>query len=211
MLGKKVLFTGIFTFVLVVILCGCVSTIPISTSINDFVVMGIKTNSSDHITFEYSSNIQDGVTKFYKKDKTGFDNGHNSYDSTESATFSKMITEYISSKFTHIEPNSGNSIKIILQDFWVEFYTNDPAGLQLLAIGNSTSIYKAVANIFVTIKKDGEEFTKTIQASSEEEHHISTSIYQQKEQWESVVAKAINNTNNKILMLLNSYLEELQL
>jgi hypothetical protein len=194
-----------------VVLAGCVSTVPMSSNINDFVMMGIKTNSSDHVTFTYLSNVQDGVSKFYKKDKAGFQEGYNSFNSTESATFSRMLTEYMTSKFVRIEPGADISIEIVLQDFWMELYTDDPAGFQLLMIGNSTTLYKATVNILVTVKNGDDEYKKIIQSSSEEELSISTNVYRQGEQWTTVVGRAINSANNKILMMLNSYLDELSL
>jgi hypothetical protein len=189
-------------------LLGCASTIPMSANLNDFVMFGIETNNAVTIMYDFSSQVTDGETKFYTKDKEKIDNGHTAAIITESATLKRMLANYMGAKFTTIVPNGSISIKIILQDFWLETYTENMAQALLFGVNNLNTMYTANIKVLVVITKDGQEHTKVLQTSSDDVQS-GQSIGQNS--WENVVGRVINDTNNKVLMLLNAYFEELQL
>jgi hypothetical protein len=70
------------------------------------------------------------------------------------------------------------------------------------------TVYRAHLKILVAITNDGQEYTKILQTSADETQS-GPSVGQNS--WENVTSRVINNANNKILMLLNAYFEELEL
>ena len=60
-------FFLLFTFIF---FTGCVSTIPLTSNINDLVLMSVKTNNKEMLSFEYNGKIEDFKTglKGYKSD-----------------------------------------------------------------------------------------------------------------------------------------------
>lgn len=210
------------------LLSGCVSlSLPLTSNINDLVLMGVKTNNKETLTFEYTSKVQDGIIKPYSKDKEKLWSDHPGFNHTESGTLKKMTTEFLASKFPGIiETNSYTeqvlkklpSLKISLEEFYIEQYCADSNGKQVMVAlfgGETNIILVAKIKVFVSITRGDKEISKLITATSEERYvagvgtGTSTSnIYRGSESIENTHAKNIGNANNKILMLLNNYLEE---
>ncbi len=202
-------------------LLGCASNLPISSSLNDFVMMGINVNSSDGVRFIYESKITDGSIKPYTKDKQGVVTSPSGYIHTESSTLEKMLNEYFENKFTKLNQGNNVVIKVILDDFWIEEYSPESTGKILLkAFAGGETIINCVAKVkvLVIVNKNGEEYRRIINASSED-HFVqgigtgtsTSNIYRGKESIEFIHARNINKANNKVIMMLNSYLEELGL
>jgi hypothetical protein len=112
------------------------------------------------------------------------------------------------SKFTKMNSAADVKIRIHLQDFWLEAYTDNMGQAILFGMSNLNTVYTANIKVLVTIIKDGEEFTKILQTSADDTQS-GQSVGQNS--WENVVGRIINNVNNKILMLLNAHFEELEL
>lgn len=218
---KKVVSTILMQVVLVVFACGCVSTLPLKSSISENAMIEIKTNSSEAIRFQYSSNISDGIIKPYTKDKEKEVSGHIGFNHSENSTLEKMLNEFMSSKFAQLADDGKIEIKIALVDFWIEQYSIDSNGKKVLValVGGETNIMCAAkAKIHVTTNLNGELQEKDISATSEEAYvagvgtGTSTSnIYRGKDSLENTHARNIDNANNKILIILNRYLEEIGL
>ena len=54
------------------------------------------------------------------------------YSHTESATFGKMVTEYLNNKFPNIQSNALTKVVVSLEDFTLENYAAESAGQQVL-------------------------------------------------------------------------------
>lgn len=203
-----------------IFLCSCASTIPLTSNINDFVMMGIKTNTNEKVDFTYSSKVQDGKVHAYTKDKAEEVSG-SGYNLSESSSLKSMLNEYMSNKFTNLGPGDSTKINVSLEDFYIEQYTEESTGAQVVtALFGGETNYTLVAKVKVllTINRNGKEFSKIITGTSEDKYvqgigtGTSTSnLYRGNDSLENIHAKNINKANNKVLMLLNAYFQELGL
>lgn len=202
-----------------IFIIGCVSNLPMTSSVNDFVMMGTKTNMSESVSFQYVSNIQDGLIKPYDRDKSKLVPGHLGFNHTESATLGRMLNEYMGNKFTNLSPDGETTIKATLQDFWIEEYSTDTGAQQALAAfagGEINRLCVARIKVLLTINRGGEETSKMISVTSEDNYvtgfgtGTSTSlVHRGKDSLEHTHARNLNKANNKVLMMINSYFEEL--
>jgi len=214
-------FQLILIAVFALFLVSCATNLPMTSSLNDFVMMGTKVNNSVSIEFVYESNIIDGLIKPFNKDKVTEIASHPGFNHTESSTLGRMLNEYFGNKFTRLNQGSDSKIKVVLKDFWIEQYSTDSQGMQLLAAfagGEINIMCIAKVKVLLAVNKNGEEFTKVISTSSEDSYvqgigtGTSTSnIYRGKNSVEHTHARNINKANNKIMMMINSYLEEIEL
>lgn len=197
---------GVFLFT------GCTQNIPMKSSINEFVLMNIKTSSQKGVKFNYSSNIYGTTLPLYGKDKKPFNTGGMTYVCDENNTLNSMISEYLQNKFLQIDDNASLGIDIKMDDFYVEYYCTDSGGtqaLQAFASGlsgspmNLTYMCTSKVALLITIYKDGNKINKRLTASSD----VMTSGNQTTE----VLGNSINQVNNKVLMLLNAFLAENEL
>jgi hypothetical protein len=56
---KKTFLIGSFFVFAIHVLIGCASTIPMSANLNDFVMLGIKTNNGVTVSYEFYSQVTD--------------------------------------------------------------------------------------------------------------------------------------------------------
>ena len=197
--GMVVAFCGLFV--------SCATSIPVSSNINDFVMMGIKTNRNEPVSLQLVSNIHDGEYVVLNKD--GKDSGAK-VSFIESSTLQHMIREYMTSKFSDLSEEGTTAIIITLQDFSYSFYTTEGTGMQVLrGLAGSTSgmpcIVSARISLSVEVNRNGTVETKNIISTAEQSFITGTAVYQKE------AADCVNSANNKALMLLNSYFEELQI
>ncbi|MBU0730255.1 MAG: hypothetical protein KKE17_03370 [Proteobacteria bacterium] len=213
---------SVLLIILVCCICGCVSSsLPLTSNLNDFVIMGINTNSADTITYDYQSKIVDGGLRPFSKDKGPSRSGQKGYNQSTSSTLGRMFKEYIENKFTRIDNTSNLRIQLTLDDFWLEEYRSSSAGKEAFAafFGGEVN-YMCVAKMHatLTVQKDGEQTVKKLSASSEDTYiqgygtGTQTSSYHRgTNSLQHVHARNINKINNKILMLINNQLAELKL
>jgi hypothetical protein len=189
-------------------LVGCATSIPVTSNINDFVVMGIKTNKNETVSLQIVSNIHDG--EYVVLNQKGEDSG-GKVSFTESTTLQTMIRNYMSSKFTTLSETGTTIITITLKDFSYSYYTTESGGMQVLrGLAGTTAgmpcIVSAKVSVTVDINRNGKEEMKNIIAAAEQTFVTGTAQVYQKE-----AADCVNSANNKVLMMLNSYFEELEL
>jgi len=210
-LASAVLALGIISI-------GCVSSIPLNSSLNDFVSMGTKVNSKADISFSYSSSVVDSVFKPYTKDKQAVNTSHPGFQMAPSATLKKMVTEYISNKFSKLSDSSTTKLSVGVKDFWIEQYSTDSKGAQVmvaLAGGETNLLCVAKVKVEVKMVKDSQEIVKILSPSSEANFvygvgtgTATSNVYQGQNSIENVHAKNINTLFNKVIMMMNSFLEE---
>jgi len=198
--GMVVAFCGLFV--------SCATSIPVSSNINDFVMMGIKTNRNEPVSLQLVSNIHDG--EYVILNKEGKDSGWK-VSFMESSTLQRMIKEYMTSKFSDLSEAGTTTISITLQDFSYSYYTTEGTGMQVLRglAGDASGmpcIVSARISVSVEVNRNGTVETKNIISTAEQSFVTGTAQVYQKE-----AADCVNSANNKVLMLLNSYLEELQI
>ncbi len=205
----------------ILLLSACASSIPTTTKMSDAIMMGIKTSPTKTVGYEYKSNVQDGTIKPCNKDTRDVQGGHPGYMHTESTTLDKMLRDYLSMKFTSVDPSSDPKIKVTLKDFWIEQYSTDSTGKQwLVALGGGEINILVVANLDLVYEfsKGGAPVTKVVRVSGDSTHvagmgtGTSTSnIHRGNQSIEFRVADAVNAANNKALAILNQFIESNQL
>jgi len=218
---KSILSLVVFISI-AILFCSCATTnLPITSTLNDFVMMGIKVNNSENVSFQYESNVVDGMMKPFDRDKVKELTSHPGFNHMESATFGRMLNEFMSNKFAKLSPSSEIKIKVLLKDFWIEQYLTDSAAKAIMVAlfgGEINMICVAKVKIQLEINRDAEELSKIITSTAEDTFvsgygtGTSTSnIYRGKNSIEHTHANNINKTNNKVIMMLNSYFEEIDL
>jgi hypothetical protein len=190
-------------------LIGCTTVIPVTSNINDFVMMGLKTNKQDSVVFEVVSNIQDGEITVAGKDGEGTTG---KVTVTEGSVLQRMVNEYMTAKFTKMSVDGDVKVKITLKDFNLQDYNTQSTGMQVLsafaggaAAVRQPRIITAKITAVLEITRGDQEETKNLIASAEENYVGQfTSEVSNK-----AVADCINSANNKILMQMNAFFEEI--
>ncbi|MEK6678997.1 MAG: hypothetical protein AABY39_06235 [Nitrospirota bacterium] len=219
MKGLKILTA--FFITIFFLASGCATPLVVSSNIKDAVLMGIKSNTKEKIAFEYKTKIQDGeITPNAKDQEKGaafLGSGFlaEKYSHTESATFGKMVTEYLNNKFLNIQSNALTKVVVSLEDFTLENYAAESAGQQVLTKLVLTSrttnfVFSAKVRVLVTVIRNNKEFTKIITGTSEETE-VSGGKGGRGFTPAQIHANNIYNANNKVLLLINSYFQELGL
>ena len=195
------------------LMIGCAQNLPMSSTLNDFILMGTKTNSSVNVSLNYQSNIPDGQMKAFTKDKVKELPGSNPFNHTEATTFKRMLEDYMFNKFSKYEMGNDVEVDVILQDFWIEQYVTDSGGVQAIQMldtllsgtaHRSNFIISAKLRIQITIHMNGEEHTKMITATSEGANYAYGAPM-------AAHGENVNKANNKAIMLINAYFEEIGL
>lgn len=199
------------------LITGCATSLPMTSSVNDFVMMGTKTNSKESIKYTFTSSVKDGEIK--AKNKDGSPNSGLAFTHTETSVLTRMLKEYMESKFTNIsQTDSDVSVEIALTKFDLSHYSADSGGKQFATsmFGGETSFLlgaKVIGNIIVN--KNGEKLEKKLVASAEDTFvngvgtgTSSSNLYKGKDSINHTHARNINKANNKFLMQVNSFLEE---
>lgn len=193
-------------FILITFLASaCATNIPVKSSMNDFVLMGLKTNRQVTVSYEVFSNIQDGKITVLREEGAG---ATGSVIINESAALKRMIDDYMFARFSKISDNSDIKIVITLQSFIVRDWSTESTGMVVLRAVVGSSAYsrmvsaRIVAAIDVTQR--GATETKTIIANSEETYIGEfTSPNGNK-----AFSDCVNSANNKLLMQLNAFFED---
>jgi hypothetical protein len=206
---KNILFT-----ILIIVLTGCVTPIPTTKSMNDFVMMSIKNNPNKQVNFRFSSVPSDGQIKVYQENKTSYGN---TYNHTIPSTVKNMLGDYMSYRFSPSSPNKVD-LSITLKDIQITYRPLDSGGKQVAVtlFGGELSYTYTTKLVFdVGLMVDGKDLSRTFVVSSEDTQiqgvgtGTSTSnFYRGKDSVQSLIGRSVDQTNNKFLMLLNNYLQE---
>jgi hypothetical protein len=199
-LGVAVVFCGLFI--------GCASTPPLTSNINDFVMMGIKTNKKDSVSLRLVSNISDGEYPVLKQ--TG-EPSSSKVKFMESTVLQKMIRDYMEAKFTNLSEAGAIVITVAINDFLFTSYTTEGAGMQTLRVlagdvRDMPMVVSAKVTGTVEVTRNGKTETKNIIATAED-NYITGRSSNSGTEW----ADCVGSANNKVLMLLNAYFEEIKL
>jgi len=202
------------------IFTGCASNLPLTPIINESIINGITVNTLDSIIFEYESKISDGLIKpfMYVEDNRsvkGFEGYKNSdhlgYYHSESATLRRMLKEYLSNKFSNLNTGSDMKIKVTFTDFQIEQRRRIRPVIAFIGVANVVCI--AEIEIFLTVIRGEEKLTKVLSVTSEE--RAKNVKFADFRSMDKPVLRAhginINRINNELLILINSYLEEIGL
>lgn len=198
---------------------GCVaSTLPLTSNVNESIMMGIKTSKIKSVSYEYQSNVADGIIKPCAKDTRDIQSSHPGYSHNESTVLDKMIRDYCSMKFGSIEDTANIKIKVSLKDFWLEQYSPDSTGKKFLAVlggGELNVVVTANLQLVYELSIDGNEPTRKIVKVVGDSTHVTgigtgtstSNLHRGRDSIEFRAAEAINAANSKALVMLNQLLE----
>jgi hypothetical protein len=178
---------------------GCAATLPITSTLNDFVLLGVTVNSDEEVKFSYDSQVVDGTTK------EGFKHA-------EATAFGVMIFDYMKNKFAKLTPDGTTLVRVTLRDFETTLKAIDSSGRQVAKFlfgGKTNYMLSAKVVIEVHIERNGTTTTKLLSGSSETTYSGEAS--KTNEKMAETYAKGTNEANNKVLMFLNAYFEEIGL
>jgi len=195
----------------------CIVTLPISSSVNDFVNMGTKINSKDAVSLNYSSKVQDGLIKPYRRDKLKLRSNHQGFKQNINSVFGRMLGEYMTNKFSKYNANTSTStpINISLEDFWIEQYAVDSPGGQVATVlfgGGINHMCVATVKVHISFFHDGQDYAKRFEASAEDIfiEDMETDNYNQgKDSIQNIHGRNVQRACNKVLMFMNNYFEEI--
>ncbi len=201
-----------------IIFVGCTTPLPVTSSLNDFVMMGTKANNSEEVSFTFKSMIKDSVIIPYTEGRVAPVQSHAGYTHTASAAFGRMLNDYMSSKFMKIAPNATVKLSLTLEDLWLEQYSTSSTGTMIAVAfvgGEIDMMCIAKVKLHVMLDQNGEIIEKIISTSAEDVFvsgvgtGTSTSnIHQGKNSIQHIHARNLNKAENKAIMMLNAFLEE---
>ena len=198
---KKVITTSVLSFFII----SCASTLVMDSSINEFLLMGIKTNSKDNVVFNFKSNVVDGKHIPFNKGKIPYTLEPWGFQHNESYTLNRMTQEYLSMRFLNLGKSGEVVINLTLNDFWVEQWSLGSVGEQLI-FGESKFEVEAHIDASITVTKDGKTETKIIKTSHSEQTNDRVGPM-----WQKGISVCLNKVNNKLLMAMSQFLETLEL
>lgn len=187
--------------------CAITSVIPTTTKINEPVVLGIKPSSLGPVSFHYSSGIKDGFIQTSMKDSRIPFSKNVSYAHTENTTLSKMLNEYASMKFAQLQGGADTKLNVTLKDFWIEQYTPEGStspGTAMMFGLDFTVVIAVHMDLNFEITKDGATTSKNVRVTTDNTQTVNMRSGQT---IESMLAKAINDANNKAIVALNQFVE----
>lgn len=200
----------IIFLVAVFLISGCTFSVKIAmkSSLNDFLVMSIKTNSKLPVSYQYRSNVRDGETVARDPDFK-----HVRMIHTESTSFMRMLDEYMNNKFVKIHRAAETKIMINLADFYLDRKLVESKGLAtmqtLVGAEQKQQIYVYV-KISVQVIYKGKEHVKNISVSEEDSYVASRATRGRRDAFQFIYGELINKANNKALMVLNRFSKKLE-
>ena len=182
----------------------CSQNISVKPSINDNVLMGITTSSHRGLNFTYSSLLPDNKIPIYRQNKSALTNNRN-YTCDQSGTLQRTLNQYLSNKYHELSTDADLKMQVTLTDFYMEHYTTSSAGIQAISIlVDDDSIVNYMVSAFVTVEVSLEHEGQKVQRSFSASADVSTDYDHEV----AAFSDAINQANNRILMLLNAFLTE---
>ncbi len=203
-----------------ILLSACATTVPISSRMNDAIMMNIKQGATKVVAFEFDPRILDGELQPVGKDSREAPPMSPTFSHTESTTLNKMLKDYLGLKFASVNPDASAKLKVTLNDFWIEQYNTTGTGKQFMVamVGGEMNI-AIVAHLTLTFEysNGGAPITKNLMIEADSMHvqgvgtYSGTSAYHRgRDSIEFRVAEAIDGANNKAIAMLNSFLDSIQ-
>jgi len=178
---------------------GCAQVVSTNLTIDDSILMGTKTNSKDAIQYSISSQLPADHTV-----KMG------SYKATTNANivFNHMVNEYLQSKFVNF--SSGDLvIEVELNKVDIHQEMSKSASNIIMGLSKYGGEASAICEVtcMVTVKRGGKDIgTKKIIVSSQENYNTSYG----ESMWK-IYGDLMNKSFNKVLMIMNSFLESIDI
>lgn len=204
----------LFYVLLIVAVSSCATPIPTTISMNDFVMMSLKTNPNKQVVFEFNSIPTDGEIKVYQENR---ESNSRTYNHTIPSTVRNMLGDFMSYRFSTTASESVN-LGVTLRNIEITFRPLDSGGKQVAValFGGELSYTYTTKLVFdLSLLVDGKDLSRSFAVSSEDTQiqgvgtGTSTSnFYRGKDSVESLIGRSVDQTNNKFLMLLNNYLLE---
>jgi|TARA_B100002003_G_C13945169_1_gene458513 hypothetical protein len=176
----------------------CAQVVATNSTINDFVMMGVKTNSKANVNYTFKSDLADDHFVLMGSLKA---------TTNANITFKGMLDEYMSSKFLNLS-GQDYAIEITLMECDISQKMDTGAGNMLMAMssyGGEASVISKT-KVSVTIKGNGVDEVKIISSSAEENYNTVDNVGMNR-----IYGNVMNKSYNKVLAVLNGFFESLDI
>jgi len=191
---KNTLILGLSFF----LINSCAQVVSTNSTINDFVMMGVKTNSKVNVNYNFKSDLSD--EHFVKM-------GSLKATTNANSTFKGMLDEYMGSKFLNLS-GEDYTIEVILKECDISQKMDTGAGNILMAMSSSGAEASVISKtkVLVSIKGNGVDEVKMINVSAEQNYNTVNN-----EGMNRIYGNVMNKSYNKVLAQLNAFIESLEI
>jgi hypothetical protein len=182
----------------ILLLSSCAQVVSTNSTINDLVMMSVKTNSKVGISYSFNSDLPNEHTVMMGSLKA---------TTNANVTLKGMIDEFIGSKFLNTS-GADYSISITLKDCDISQKMDNSASNTLMALSSYGAEASVVSKtkVLVTIKGNGKDELKMINVSAEENYNTVDNIGMNR-----IYGNVMNKSFNKVLAQINGFIESLEI
>ena len=182
----------------ILLLSSCAQVVSTNSTINDLVMMSVKTNSKVGISYSFNSDLPNEHTVMMGSLKA---------TTNANVTLKGMIDEFMVSKFLNTS-GKDYSISIVLKDCDISQKMDNSASNALMALSSYGAEASVVSKtkVLVTIKGNGKDELKMVNASAEENYNTVDNIGMNR-----IYGNVMNKSFNKVLAQINGFIESLDL
>lgn len=204
--------------------CAVTTTVPISSTMSDHVLFGIKTNRQDTVSYKFASNIQDGEMTLLRHE--GSENSAGTVVMHQSSVLKNMIGDYMAVKFSRVSGGSDAEITFTLKDFTVRDVKAIDAHRASVKITAAMNINRAGAEqetkTFI-VASERRYIAQSYQPNymvphssppSESERAALERLYRKRDTSPSrrdALSYCVHDANNKLLLQMNSFFDEINM
>ena len=200
---------------------GCTTIVPVSATIGDSVYLRLQANKREAVAIHVVSHIRDGEVAVMNERST---KRTGKIRVNQGTALRFMLSDYMTIRFPNISQNANAHIRIILKDFSVRDWDTTPTSVK--AIGFAVNVLRVMRDKdtidlvdearMVSVRltgtmeytaPDGTTTTRPLVVTTEGAYADSfasgTSV--------ATLSRVINDANNRLLMQLNIYFDELKI
>jgi hypothetical protein len=191
---KNTLILGLSLF----LFNSCAQVVSTNSTINDFVMMGVKTNSKVNVNYNFKSDLLNEHFVMMGSLKA---------TTNANSTFKGMLDEYMSSKFLNLS-GEDYTIEVTLKECDISQKMDTGAGNILMAMSSSGAEASVISKtkVLVSIKGNGVDEVKMINVSAEQNYNTVDN-----EGMNRIYGNVMNKSYNKVLAQLNAFIESLEI
>ena len=191
---KNTLILGLSLF----LINSCAQVVSTNSTINDFVMMGVKTNSKVNVNYNFKSDLSNEHFVMMGSLKA---------TTNANTTFKGMLDEFMGSKFLNLSGEDYTFV-VTLKECDISQKMDNSAGNVLMAIssyGGEASVISKT-KVLVSIKGNGVDEVKMINVSAEQNYNTVNN-----EGMNRIYGNVMNKSYNKVLAQLNAFIESFEI
>ena len=191
---KNTLILGLSLF----LINSCAQVVSTNSTINDFVMMGVKTNSKVNVNYNFKSDLSDEHFVMMGSLKA---------TTNANTTFKGMLDEYMGSKFLNLS-GEDYTIEVLLKECDISQKMDTGAGNILMGMSSYGAEASVISKtkVLVSIKGNEVDEVKMINVSAEQNYNTVNN-----EGMNRIYGNVMNKSYNKVLAQLNGFIESLEI